>query len=193
MNIHRFHICFVNFFCGQRRNMQQESQFCEGILRVSPRTRPCCKEYMCSPKMFWMQPVNGIHDQVCDFPCCSQIKCIRAICGTRVGQPQPRLVLRYFVLSWFKIKPTSANATTNSSSKYAACCDDVAKPKMSCANLRSSKGLPPSSKSIPSVLTGILHLLRAHSNTEQNSLPCLTPRRMSNSRLFPLSVNTCPR
>ena len=33
-------------------------------------------------------------DQVCDFPCCSQIKCIRAVCDTRLGQPQPRLVLR---------------------------------------------------------------------------------------------------
>ena len=103
-----------------------------------------------------------------------------------------------FVLSWFKIKPTSANATTSSSSKYAACCDDVAKTKMSSANLRSSKGWPPSSKSIPSVLTRILHLLRAHSNTEQNNLglsahPCLTPRRMSNSRLSPLFVSTCPR
>ena len=63
-------------------------------------------------------------------------------------------VLSNLVLSSFKMKPSFANATTSSSSKYAACCDDVART----ANLKSSKGPPPSSKSIPSVLTRILHL-----------------------------------
>ena len=84
---------FCKFFCGQQRNMQQESQFCPRIVSVSPRTQPCCKKYFCLQKMFWMHPVNGIQDQVCDFRCCFQIKCIRTICGTRLGQPQPRLVL----------------------------------------------------------------------------------------------------
>ena len=60
---------FCNLFCGQKRNMQLESQFCE-IVSVSPRTQPCCEEYFCLQKLFWMQPVNGIQDQVCDFPCC---------------------------------------------------------------------------------------------------------------------------
>ena len=85
---------FYKFFCGQQRNMQQESQFCQRIISVSPRTQPCCKEYFCLQKMFWMQPANGIQYRVCDFCCCSQIKCIRAICGTRLGQPQPCLVLQ---------------------------------------------------------------------------------------------------
>ena len=85
---------FCKSFCGQRRDMQQESQFCQRIGSVSPRTRSCCKKCFCLRTMPWMQPVNGIQDQVCDPPCCSQIICIRAICDTRLGQPQPRLVLR---------------------------------------------------------------------------------------------------
>ena len=63
-----------------------------------------------------------------------------------------------FVLCSFKITPMFANATTSSSSMYANCCDDVAKTKLSSANLRSIKGSPPSSKSIPSVPTRIFHL-----------------------------------
>ena len=70
------------------------------------------------------------------------------------------------VLSSFKMKPRFANATTSSSSKHAACCDDVART----ANLKSNKGPPPSSNSILAVLTRSLHLLRAHSNAQQNSL-----------------------
>ena len=50
---------FCKFFCGQQRNMQQESQFCQRIVNVSPRTQPCCKKNFCLQKMFWMQPVNG--------------------------------------------------------------------------------------------------------------------------------------
>ena len=99
------HPSFPGLFCksfyGQRRNMQQESQFCQRIVSVSPRTRSCCKECFCLRRMTWMQPANGIQDQVCDSPCCSHIKCIRAICDTRLGQPQPRLVLGIRKCFWW--------------------------------------------------------------------------------------------
>ena len=58
------------------------------------RTRPCCKEFLCLQEMSSLQPANDIQDPVCDFPCCSETKCIRAICGIHLGQPQPRLLLR---------------------------------------------------------------------------------------------------
>ena len=48
-------------------------------------------------------------------------------------------VVSNFVLSSFNIEPTCANATTSSSSKRAAGCHDVARTKMSSANLTVRK------------------------------------------------------
>ena len=86
------HPSFPHLFCISF--FGQEPKFCQRNVNVSPRTRSCCKECFCLRRMPWMQPVNGIQDQVSDFHCCSKTKCIRAICVTRLGQPQPGLVFR---------------------------------------------------------------------------------------------------
>ena len=125
-----------------------------------------------------MQLVNDIQDPVCDFPLLypdtmhpnhlwhplrSATATLTPL-GVVIVFGGWVFVVSLVVFPSFKIKPPFANATTRSSNNYAACCDDVAKTQISSANLRSSKGPPPCSKSILSVFTRVLHLRRTHSN-----------------------------
>ena len=89
MNINHFQISFVNLSVASGETCNRSHNF----ETLTPRTRSCCKECFCLRRMSWMQPVNGILRSSLCLLCCSQIKCTRTICDTRLGQPQPRLVL----------------------------------------------------------------------------------------------------
>ena len=93
MNIHSDQIGFVFFFVASGETCKGSNNFVKKSGSVSLRTRRCCKECVCLRRTPSMQPANDIQDPVCDVLCCSQTKCIRAICGIYFGEPQPRLPL----------------------------------------------------------------------------------------------------
>jgi len=91
----KMNIGFVNLFvasgeaCNRSNKIvKKEPEFPEGQGRGL-----VAKNVSVSQRPPSMQPVNDIHDLLCDFPCCSQTKCIRTICGIQLGQPQPHLLL----------------------------------------------------------------------------------------------------
>ena len=91
INIHSVQISFVNLSVASGETCNGSNKFIKKSASVSSRTPPCCKECFCLQRMPSMQPANDIQDPVCDFPCCSHTKCIQAICGIHLRQPQPRL------------------------------------------------------------------------------------------------------